>query len=246
MNIKSKAINVQVSNRRSEATEWNFDVTPLRLGRFPIDFIVKVVLPNGQKEAVLTESIKVISKPAKSTMTFVVSDLEAVRDSKIKISQIHTGSGDNIAGNKIINESSQIEVTEYSKKIPKSILFAAASPSDEARIETDLEHRTIKEEMQKGTHRDQFTFLPSQLAVRITELMRSFKNKPSIIHFAGHGAEEGIIVSNDQNQAQLLSDLTIQRLFKPLKGKTELVLLNSCYSAFQAELISKIGMIVIE
>jgi ribosomal protein S20 len=165
-------------------------------------------------------------------------------NSKNEITQIHHGSGDNVAGSKIIFQESSKEPVPPSEPL-KTILFAAANPSNEARIQTDLEHRTIKEEIQKGTHRGHFNFLPTQLAVRITELMRAFKSTPTIIHFAGHGVEAGILVSNDQNEAQLLSDTTIQRLFKPLKGKTELVLLNSCYSAYQAELISKMGMIVI-
>lgn len=165
-------------------------------------------------------------------------------NSKNQITQVHHGSGDNVVGDKIIFQESTKEPIPPSEPL-KTILFAAANPSNEARIQTDLEHRTIKEEMQKGTHRDAFSFLPTQLAVRITELMRAFKSTPTIIHFAGHGVEAGILVSNDQNEAQLLSDATIQRLFKPLKGKTELVLLNSCYSAYQAELISNMGMIVI-
>ena len=173
----------------------------------------------------------------------LLSKLEA-DNSKSQITQVHHGSGDNVGGNKIIFQESSKEPIPPSEPL-KTILFAAANPSNEASLQTDLEHRTIKEEMQKGTNRDAFSFLPTQLAVRITELMRAFKSTPTIIHFAGHGVEAGILVSNDQNQAQLLTDATIQRLFKPLKGKTELVLLNSCYSAYQAELISNMGMIVI-
>lgn len=177
----------------------------------------------------------------------LLSELEKQSSIQNTNTQIHHGSGDNVGGHKIIVNGSPQEAGDQvnTTKTAKTILFAAANPSNEARIETDREHRTIKEEMQKGTHRDQFSFLPTQLAVRITELMRAFKNTPTIIHFAGHGVEAGILVSTDQNESQLLNDATIQRLFKPLKGKTELVLLNSCYSAYQAELISKTGMIVI-
>lgn len=176
----------------------------------------------------------------------LLSEIEKNPPVQNTTTQIHHGSGDNVGNKVVINGSSEGALNPIdSTKTTKTILFAAANPSNEARIETDLEHRTIKEEMQKGVHRDRFSFLPAQLAVRITELMRAFKNAPTIIHFAGHGAEAGILVSNDQNESQLLNDATIQRLFKPLKGKTELVLLNSCYSAYQAELISKMGMIVI-
>lgn len=131
------------------------------------------------------------------------------------------------------------------KNTAKSILFAASNPTNQASLQTDLEHRTIREEMQKGEHRSAFQFLPIQTAVRITELMRAFNSKPKIVHFSGHGEEEGIIISNDQNEALVLGEATLKRLFRPLIGNTELVLLNSCYSAHQAEMISKMGMIVI-
>lgn len=197
--------------------------------------------------------------PRRSKITYAV--LELLKEDAIKSSdegnQAHHGNGDNVGrdkierqinmnqGNYIENQTTHALSEESPKKSNKSILFAAANPSNEARIETDLEHRTIREEMQKGSHRTDFQFLPTQLAVRITELMRSFKDKPTIVHFSGHGAQKGILVSTDQNEALMLNDATVNRLFKPLKDVTELVLLNSCYSAYQAELISKFGIIVI-
>ena len=174
------------------------------------------------------------------------------------IQQTHHGSGDNIAGDKIgkqinINKGNYIEnqtivgePDSSNNKNTKTILFTAASPSDEARLQTDLEHRTIQEEMQKGTHRDNFSFLPIQSAVRIQELMRSFKAKPTIVHFSGHGAHRGILISsNNNNKGVLLNDGATKRLFKPIKDSTELVILNSCYSSHQAKFISQYGIIVI-
>jgi hypothetical protein len=174
----------------------------------------------------------------------LISEKEAVESNDIR--QIHYGSGDNIARDKfVISNGNATQTVNENSQVTKTILFAAANPTNEAIIQTDLEHRTIKEEMQKGKFRESFSFQPSQAAVRITDLIRAFKNFPTIIHFAGHGTQIGILVSDDQNKSQLLSDAAIERLFKPLKGKTELVLLNSCYSTHQAEFISKMGMIVI-
>jgi hypothetical protein len=173
------------------------------------------------------------------------------------ITQTHLNSGDNIAGDKIgrqinIGTGNYIEnqhvgaVPEKSTIKPaKKILFAAANPSNATRLQTDLEHRTIQEEMQKGSHREAFQLLPPQLAVRIGELLRALKDKPTILHFAGHGKQEGIMVANDQNQGVILNNEVMKRLFKPLIGATELILLNSCYSAHQAQLISRFGFIVI-
>lgn len=125
------------------------------------------------------------------------------------------------------------------------ILFLSANPSDQARIQTDKEHRIIKSEMERGRHRNFFEFLPSQFAVTITELLRAMNDKPNIIHFSGHGETEGISISTEDNKTQLVPVRALKRLFTPLKDITKIVLLNSCYSAEQAQVISEYGMFVI-
>ena len=173
------------------------------------------------------------------------------------IQQTHFGSGDNIGGDKIDrqinikngnyieNQNIDSDSNSSTNKNTKRILFTAANPSDEARLQIGVEHRTIKEEMQKGSRRDDFTFLPVQLAARIQEIMRSFVDKPNIIHFSGHGIQEGILISSDNNEGVLLGEGALKRLFKPIKDTTECVILNSCHSSNQAKSISKFGIIVI-
>lgn len=127
----------------------------------------------------------------------------------------------------------------------RKILFIAANPTDASRIQTDLEHRIIRAEMGRGSHRDVFEFLPPQLAVTITELLRAMNARPSIVHFSGHGDTDGIRITKDDNRSQVLTADILERLFKPLAEFTEVVVLNSCYSATQAESISKLGMYVV-
>ncbi len=47
---------------KGDYTEWNFDVRPLQLGRYPLTFRVSVVLPNGLKQVVLTEAVEVVTE----------------------------------------------------------------------------------------------------------------------------------------------------------------------------------------
>lgn len=127
----------------------------------------------------------------------------------------------------------------------RTILFIAANPSDETHLQTDKEHRIIKAEIERGVHRGAFEFLPPQFAVTITELLRAMNAKPNIVHFSGHGDTDGIVITTDDNKSQLLPIPALQRLFRPLKDVTEVVILNSCYSAEQARLISEFGMYVV-
>jgi len=127
----------------------------------------------------------------------------------------------------------------------RTILFLAANPTNTTRIQTDKEHRIIKSEMGRGEHRQNFDFLPPQFAVTIGELLRAMNAQPNIIHFSGHGLKEGIAITKEDNTSQLLPNSALKRLFKRLKGICDLVILNSCYSAAQAEIISSFGMYVV-
>lgn len=126
-----------------------------------------------------------------------------------------------------------------------TILFLAANPTDQARIQTDKEHRILKAELERGRQRDRFRFLPAQFAVTIPELLRAMNDKPNIVHFSGHGETNGISVTTENNEAQLLPLPALQRLFKPLKGVVQIIVLNACYSAEQAKALSEFGPYVV-
>ncbi|MCC6724285.1 MAG: CHAT domain-containing protein [Saprospiraceae bacterium] len=125
------------------------------------------------------------------------------------------------------------------------ILFIAANPDNEARLQTDREYRLLKAQLERGSQRDKFDFLQPQLAVTITELVRAMNDKPNIVHFSGHGTEEGIVITTEDNKAQTMPLPALQRLFKPLRTITQIVVLNACYTAAQAKAISELGMYVV-
>lgn len=125
------------------------------------------------------------------------------------------------------------------------ILFVAANPDDQSRIQTDREHRLLKAQLERGGERERFVFLPPQFAVTITELLRAISDQPNIIHFSGHGNEAGIIITTEDNRAQPMPIPALQRMFRPLKDVAEIVILNACYSASQAQVISEFGMYVV-
>lgn len=125
------------------------------------------------------------------------------------------------------------------------ILYLAANPNDSTRLQVDKEHRQIKTEMLKGQHRDNFEFLPPEFAVTTDALQRAFDQEPYIIHFSGHGSTKGIVITNSENNSVTIKTRALKRLFKRVKNTTKIVLLNSCYSAEQAKVISEFEIYVI-
>ena len=64
-------------------TEWNFHITPLQLGEFPITFIIAIILLDGKKEITFTESIDVTIEPVPGIMVFKkITDYQSGIESK--------------------------------------------------------------------------------------------------------------------------------------------------------------------
>jgi hypothetical protein len=117
------------------------------------------------------------------------------------------------------------------------ILFMAASPDDEARLHLGLEAREIEETLRSCTHRDRFEFRhvaaarPDDL---LTELMRF---KPHFVHVSGHGTRDAIYLLDDDHLKKPIPKEILSEVFRFFKEIIGCVLLNSCYSALQAEAI---------
>lgn len=151
----------------------------------------------------------------------------------------------NVNFNKNNNAKANNSDEREEERIKTKILFLAANPSNEARVQTDKEFETIKQQLNSGEERDKFELLMPTLSLTVQELIKVMNKKPNIVHFAGHGEEEGIIITNSHNERQLMPTKSLKRLFRQHKEATKLVVLNSCYSAAQAETISNLGFYVI-
>ncbi len=143
------------------------------------------------------------------------------------------------------NNKTDLLLNKEEKIDKEKILFLSANPTDEARLQTDKEYKVIKERLKSSEQRDSFELLMPELALTIEQLVLAMNQKPEIVHFSGHGEKEGIIITNEQNENQLMPVRPLKRLFKQHKNAIKLVVLNACYSSRQAETISGLGFYVI-
>jgi tetratricopeptide (TPR) repeat protein len=64
--------------------------------------------------------------------------------------------------------------------------------------------------------------------------------KPQIVHFTGHGeGKDGLAFEDTAGQLKLVDSEALANLFKLFSNRVECVVLNACYSDFQAEAISQ-------
>ncbi|MBW4564607.1 MAG: CHAT domain-containing protein [Mojavia pulchra JT2-VF2] len=127
----------------------------------------------------------------------------------------------------------------------KTILVLAASPVDEARLRLDVEVREIEEGLRRSKYRDQIKLQPRS-AVRINDLRRALLDvEPQIVHFCGHGVDEGLIFEDEQGKSKLVNTEALANLFELFAGRVECIVLNACYSEAQAKaMIGHVGYVI--
>ena len=126
--------------------------------------------------------------------------------------------------------------------IVRKILVLAASPADQSRLNLEKEVKEIDLALRLGKHREQFT-LDQRWGVSRGDLQDVLLDiQPDIIHFCGHGTKtQGLILQNDQQQAQLVSTTALAKLFELVNQHVKpipCIVLNACYSKVQADTIS--------
>ncbi len=143
------------------------------------------------------------------------------------------------------NENSQVGIQEVVSQANsavvsvKTILFLAANPKGTPKLRLEEEVREIDAGLQRSKRREQFV-LQQRWAVRARDVQRALLDfKPQIVHFSGHGGgEEGLVLENETGDARFVSADALAELFQ-LFSNIECIILNACYSEFQAEIIAR-------
>ncbi|MGN6639212.1 MAG: CHAT domain-containing protein [Mucilaginibacter sp.] len=128
----------------------------------------------------------------------------------------------------------------------QTMLFIAASPKDLDNLQVMFEYAAIKNVLAASINRDNFFFKDPVLAATIESVVDAINiSKPTIIHFSGHAGRKGIILSDRNNNADLIPSTILEGYFDSFDDGTNCVFLNACYSVEQASIISKYSKYVI-
>ena len=145
---------------------------------------------------------------------------------------------------RLINGESGQAITDDAAK--KKILYIAASPVNIATLQVDFEFKKIKSSVEQGALRDDFELLLPLLSVSLEDFLQAkFKSKPFIIHFSGHGLEEGLMFATGNNVFQIIPTELLKEVFKGIEAYTRIIILNACYASAQAKIISENGVYVL-
>ncbi len=114
----------------------------------------------------------------------------------------------------------------------KTILVLSANPRDGQFLQLRREYEIILEKTLANVQYD-----PQARIETLLEVIE--KNQPHIVHFCGHGSEEGIYLLDQYDNARLFSSNAASRIFQLFKTRVECVVLNACFAEAVAEAIYK-------
>ena len=134
---------------------------------------------------------------------------------------------------------SAVKRRESSGKI--TVLFLASNPEQTAYLNLTKEVEEIDKKVRSSEFRDRLNLEKhfEQKPGDVRENLLYYK--PTIVHFSGHGEQNGELLLMDNNgQAVNVSPQALKTLFTNLKDNIQVVVLNACYSKTQALAISEV------
>lgn len=127
---------------------------------------------------------------------------------------------------------------------PLTILFMAADPDDEGPLENAKECREIKTARRETRFSDSLQ-IHAVSSCRTQDISAALDGyEPNILHFSGHGTDEGLCFENIYGRGVSVKKKALARLLATQKN-LKLVVLSSCFSLGQAQAIADaVGMVI--
>lgn len=124
------------------------------------------------------------------------------------------------------------------------IVVVSANPGDTFPLKLQEELKLITQAINNGEYRARFAQPDICYAAQFSDLLEALvRVRPHIVHFAGHGDDQGSVVLQDAVGGSLpLSTEQTRNLFQIVKSRAPLrtVVFNICHSAKQLELMSNV------
>ncbi len=116
------------------------------------------------------------------------------------------------------------------------VLMLASNPLNENQLRLDEEARAIAGTIRMSKHRESVK-LESCWAVRPQDVLQAVnEQRPTVVHFSGHGSRHDEIVFQDDNgESKYVSREAMVQLIGACSGAIRLAFFNTCFSQRQAE-----------
>jgi CHAT domain len=125
-----------------------------------------------------------------------------------------------------------------SSEPPVHVLFLSAN-STASPLDLERELERIETNLRMGRDSGRLHLKPV-MAGTFSRLSRAMlDDSPTIVHFSGHGRQEGIILRGDDGEPRPVSGEALASLFENFRDTMTCVVLNACWSEHQAHAIHR-------
>lgn len=163
-------------------------------------------------------------------------ELKREKETDRKLKQI----GRDVADQDRIQSIHEQQIAEL-KALPKEItvLFMAFNPAEQSPLRLDQEARDIEEKIKLSKHRDSVKF-KTKWAVRAADILQAINDyNPEIIHFSGHGNEDGLALEKTDGSTHFVHVDAITQAIQTTSDNIKLIFFNTCHSHTQAEAVTE-------
>ena len=197
----------------------------------------------------LDKNLRVIA--GEGSLENIVFTLIQTADSQGWIEDLIQGACQSNPGNQLLKATAQRLLSNQQETSPvagsqtsvesttqqQKILILAAIPQG---LRLDKEIREIESAIRRATNRDLFE-IKVKTAIRPQDIRHALaEEEPSIVHFCGHGMEDGsLVLEDDGGNNKPVAPSGLASLFKLHALYVKCVLLNACYSEKSAVAISQ-------
>lgn len=120
-----------------------------------------------------------------------------------------------------------------------TLLFFSANPKGSTGLNLIKEFKEIRASIQRGESSKNINII-HEVSTTFEDMRRIiFDTKPNVVHFSGHGSQEGIFLEDSEGISYPVSGEILKETFS-LFGHINCVILNSCFSESQARAISTV------
>lgn len=122
----------------------------------------------------------------------------------------------------------------------QTILVLFSNPIGTSRLDLDAEVTAIRSALDESPSGAQYC-VEAVLTANPQEISRYLlQHEPTLVHFSGHGSNDGqILMQDEQGRVAVVDPKALARLFDVLGNTVKCILLNACYSYTHAEFLSR-------
>ena len=122
-----------------------------------------------------------------------------------------------------------------------NVLYVQSSPANRDVLQGSLEYSIIEDNVRSSASKIKFEVKPL-FAATIEKFINAVNNEQvNFVHFSSHAGKNGIVLNDDENNAEVVCNEVLLKIFSQVKSPVDFILVNGCLSIVQAKILSEVA-----